>query len=273
MKISIVTISFNQAKFLKECIHSVISQRRELETRGVQLEYIVVDPGSTDGSREIIESYGDEIIKIYENDRGPSDGLNKGFNKASGEIFGYINADDYLLPSTLSQVLEIFKNNSCDLIYGHGWVVDDNGKKLHRCLSHKFNLKQFALGNVQVMQQSTFFKRTAFEKTNKFNENNSVSWDSELLVDIVLSGAKHMRVNKFFSAFRVYDASISGSGKYLDACKVEHHRVACKISKQTNIDLDSDRRYEKLLTRIRDPYYLILRLIDEFQFGKRAIPS
>ena len=74
MKISVVTISFNQAKFLRECIDSVLNQDYH------EIEYIVVDPGSTDGSKKIIDSYGDKIIKYYEKDYGPADGLNKGFS-------------------------------------------------------------------------------------------------------------------------------------------------------------------------------------------------
>ncbi|PMX34065.1 hypothetical protein C1Y26_29800 [Pseudomonas sp. MPR-R2A7] len=75
MKISIVTISFNQADYLKKCIDSVLSQHFN------DLEYIVVDPGSTDGSREIIESYGDRLIKVFEKDTGAADGLKETLKK------------------------------------------------------------------------------------------------------------------------------------------------------------------------------------------------
>ena len=93
MRVSIVTISFNQAEFLERAIRSVIEQDYP------DVEYIVVDPGSTDGSREIIEKYRSRISKvILEPDTGPANGLNKGFAAATGEIFGYINADDAFLP-------------------------------------------------------------------------------------------------------------------------------------------------------------------------------
>ena len=92
MKISVVTISFNQAKYLRQCIDSVLNQNYQ------NIEYIIVDPGSTDGSRQIIESYGDRVIKIFEKDAGPADGLNMGFSRATGDIFYFINSDDYVLP-------------------------------------------------------------------------------------------------------------------------------------------------------------------------------
>ena len=92
-RVSIVTISYNQAQFLERTILSVLDQDYP------EIEYIVVDPGSTDGSREIIERYGSRISKvILRPDRGAADGLNSGFAEASGQILGFLNSDDTLLP-------------------------------------------------------------------------------------------------------------------------------------------------------------------------------
>ena len=88
MKFSIVTISYNQGRYLKQCIESVLSQKN------VDIEYIIVDPGSSDNSREIINSYK-EIKKIYKKDKGPADGLNNGFKIATGDFFGFINSPDH----------------------------------------------------------------------------------------------------------------------------------------------------------------------------------
>lgn len=89
MKISVVTVSYNQAQFLERAIRSIVEQNQE------DLEYIVIDPGSTDESRDIIERYRSNIAKIvYEPDSGPAEGLNKGFFHATGEVPGLINADD-----------------------------------------------------------------------------------------------------------------------------------------------------------------------------------
>ena len=103
MKVSIVTISFNQAKYLERAIISVVEQNYS------NIEYIVVDPGSTDGSREIIEKYRSKItIVILDPDKGPTDGLNKGFAAATGDIYAYINADDALLPGAVKSVVDFF---------------------------------------------------------------------------------------------------------------------------------------------------------------------
>ena len=98
MKFSVVTVSFNQRQYLEECLTSVLGQDYP------SLEYIVVDPGSTDGSRELIESLGSRLAAVlFEPDQGAADGLNKGFQRASGEIFGFLNSDDALLPGAMTE--------------------------------------------------------------------------------------------------------------------------------------------------------------------------
>ena len=121
IKVSIVTISFNQGRFLEACMESVLSQDCPL------MEYIVVDPDSTDGSRAIIEKLSNRINKvILEPDNGPADGLNKGFKLANGDIFGYINADDVLVPGAIKKVLNIFScRPNIDVLYGNGYQIDE----------------------------------------------------------------------------------------------------------------------------------------------------
>jgi glycosyltransferase involved in cell wall biosynthesis len=272
MKLSIVTISFNQCQFLKQCMDSVLSQRDELAAIGVELEYILVDPGSTDGSRELIESYGDKVIKLFEKDQGPADGLNKGFLAATGDIYAYMNADDYYSSDAFVKAVKVFESTDCDVFSGHGWIIDEHDDKSHRCLSHKFSLKQYALGNCVVMQQSTFFKKAAYIKSGGFNRANRVSWDGELMVDMAMRGSKIIRVNEFLSFFRVYSTSISGSGNFLEAARNEHKRVVSKIS----IKITSSKKVallHRVLFRLLDPYCFILRSIDGLQYGKRKIPS
>ena len=96
MKFSVVTISFNQRQYLMEALTSVLAQDYPA------IEYIVVDPGSTDGSRELIESFRSRLDRvIFEPDQGAAEGLNKGFQQASGDIFGFLNSDDVLLPGAM----------------------------------------------------------------------------------------------------------------------------------------------------------------------------
>lgn len=209
MKVSIVTLSFNQAAWLERAILSVIDQDHP------DIEYIVVDPGSTDGSREIIERYRDRIaVYIDTPDAGPADGLNKGFAAASGDIYAYLNADDALLPGALSDVVATFERfPGTDVAIGHGFIIDGEGNVLRRFRSAPFTPRRFAYGAAVVMQQSTFFRAAAYKSTNGFNTANRTSWDAELLLDMGLNGAHVRIVDADWSLFTIHTDSISGSGR------------------------------------------------------------
>jgi glycosyltransferase involved in cell wall biosynthesis len=213
MKISIVTISFNQAKFLPDAIESVLQQDHP------EFEYIIVDPGSTDDSRNIIESYRGKIDHIIlDPDAGPADGLNKGFAAATGDVFGFINSDDFLLPDALSEVAKYFRENpDVAVVSGNAFVVNANGKQTNRFHSRKFSLWMCAYGAATLAQQSTFFKADAFRAVGGFNSDNRVAWDGELWIDMALAGAKFGRTPKFLSGFRLYEDTITGSGKFRKA--------------------------------------------------------
>ncbi len=272
MKISIVTISYNQKNYLKQCMDSVLSQRKSLAEIGVELEYIVVDPGSTDGSRELIEGYGDNIITVFEKDNGPADGLNKGFAIATSDVFAYINSDDYFLPNVFKIILKKMEEENCDVFCGHGWIVDADGQRVQRCFSHKFSLAQYALGNCVVMQPSTFFKRNVYLQAGGFNPHNKISWDGELVVDMALQGAKIYRDFGFYSAFRVYDESISGSGKFINKANIQHIKIAEKINSHVSFYKNFP-LLQRLLFRLADPKLLLYRIVDQIKNGRRLIPK
>lgn len=209
MKISIVTISFDQARFLEQAICSVLDQDHP------DIEYIVVDPGSTDGSREIIERYRDRIDKIiFEPDEGPADGLNKGFARASGDVFGFLNSDDVLEPGALSGVAHYFETHpEVDVVSGHSWIIDAEGRNKRRLYSDRYCLRMVAYRACLLAQQSTFFRSEIFRRVGGFTIGNRVAWDGELFVDMALAGARFALVPEFWSRFRIHDEGITGTGK------------------------------------------------------------
>lgn len=219
MKISIVTLSFNQHAYLKEAIDSVLSQGYS------NLEYIVVDPGSTDGSRELIKGYGDRIAHtIFEPDRGASDGLNKGFAHATGDVFGFLNADDILFPGSLNHVARFFEAHpECDVVMGDGYKIDGRGRRTRHFVAHDFSVRRFFYGGTQWLQQSTFFRAETYRRSPKFNLENRTCWDGELFVHIADQGAKIGYIRADLAGFRIHEASISGSGRmneqYLKDCR------------------------------------------------------
>ncbi len=257
MKISVVTISFNQAQYLRQCIDSVLSQNYP------DVEYIVVDPGSTDGSREIIDSYGDQIIRVYGKDAGPADGLNKGFARATGDIFCFINSDDYFLPECFAVIARNFQvTQKIDVLLAGGLRV--NGVDETECsfYSSKVSTKAYVNGAVTLFQQGMFFRADLFRKVGGFNSENKTCWDGELLLDFLLSGAKFKRYMSKVAAFRVYPESITGSQRFATQFNVDQERMYQKVygMRQTpNSVIKTIYRVKKLLA---DPVYLYKRLFN-----------
>jgi len=255
--VSIVTISFNQVKYIEECILSVVNQDYS------NIEYIICDPGSTDGSRDIIEKYKDKITHIiYEKDEGPADGLNKGFKKASGDIYYYLNSDDTLELGAISKIINVFLNNpSIDIVYGHGHIIDEDSKKIRNCYSDPFNIKRAAYGASIVIQPSTFFKEEYFKKVEGFNNRNKSNWDGELFIDMILSGCKCLLIPEFFSNYRVYGESITGSGKFHDIHKEHTKRMFKKIMHRDYNE--SDKKYSfcyRIIKHLISPRALVERV-------------
>lgn len=205
MKVTIATISFNQVRFLEKAITSVLEQDYK------DIEYIIVDPGSTDGSREIIDRFREQIQGIiFEPDDGPADGLNKAFRMASGEIFGYIPSDDYLYPHCISKIVEAFSREpNLDVVSGHGDVVDENGRFRRRVYSDEVSLQRIAYDTCTVVGQVAYFKADTFRKVGGYNVTNRIAWDGELWVDMAKAGSTFGVINDVLGAFRVYPGTIT----------------------------------------------------------------
>lgn len=245
MKFTIVTISFNQARFLERAIRSVLDQDYP------DLEYIVVDPGSTDGSRDIIERNRDRIDKIiFEVDNGPADGLNKGFSQATGEIFGFLNSDDALLPGALTEVERAFRRHfEVDVISGHGIVVDENGKEIRRIYSDHFNKMMAAYGACILVQPSTFFRSQMFSSVGGFNIDNRSNWDGELFMDMSLHRARFKTIPRILSEFRIHSDSITGSARLHKLHALHRARMFNKVFSRPQTR--SDRVRGIVLTYVR----------------------
>jgi glycosyltransferase involved in cell wall biosynthesis len=240
MKISIVTISYNQAQFLEQAIRSIVEQDHE------DLEYILVDPGSTDVSREIVERYRSKITKIvYEPDSGPSDGLNKGFSHAKGEILGFINADDSLLPGAVQKVSSYFeKNPHIDVVCGCGFIIDAENRIIERLVPTRFSKRLYAYGAVTFLQQGTFFRRSAFLEARGFNKENRTCWDGELLLEMAINGRTFGIIYEDIALFRIHRGSISGSGRLNETYRNDCNRLFIKTMGREMSLLD------KLLSKI-----------------------
>jgi len=226
MKIGIVTLSFNQGKYLAEAIESVSV------ADPARLEYAIVDPGSTDDSREIIERYRRRFSHIiFEPDQGPPDGLNKGFAALDADILGYLNSDDRFAPGALDYVLRYFERHpSVDALCGAIRIIGERGRpSLRRRTPDHIDLRRYAYESCFFWQQATFFRRAAFLKTGGFNVASKTTWDGELVVDMALAGCRFAYTNNLLGDFRIYGDSITGSCRLSEALRRDRQHMREKI--------------------------------------------
>jgi len=179
MKISIITVVLNHVSTIRSTIESVLNQTHP------EIEYIIIDGGSTDGSKEIIESYGDKVTRfISEPDKGMYDALNKGLGMTTGEIIGSLNADDiYTSDRILETVAEAFTHNDIDTLFADvHFVREPKLKKTVRYISGK-SFKPYKLRFGFMPPHPTLFvKKSLFEKYGHYKINYHIAADYELII-------------------------------------------------------------------------------------------
>ncbi len=226
MKLSIVTISYNQARFLLDALASVSCSQAN------SVQHVIVDPGSDDGSREIIERTRRRFSHaLLDCDAGPADGLNHGFDVCEGEVLGYLNSDDRYPPGTLDFVARYFEANpEKDVLFGAIAIIDEHGRwNIRRRSPDSFDLRKYAEEACNVWCPSTFFRHRAFLVSGGFNIANRTCWDGELAVDLALSGARPGYTDRVLGEFRVYAASLTGSRRSWSEYKADRLRIRDKI--------------------------------------------
>ena len=230
-KFSVVTISYNQANFVRAAMDSVLGQQ------GAELEYLVCDPGSDDGSREIIKGFDDpRIACLFEPDNGPADGLNNGFAQATGDIFYYLNSDDLALPGSFARVAEYFaRNPQVDVVCGHAHVIDEKGELIRKVWSEPYHRYAVATGAHIQIQPATFIRAEAYRRAGGFDATERGNWDGGLLTSLFLSGARIETIDAFLGAYRLHADSITMSGRL-----AERHQAFAL------------RNFERLMERPRD---------------------
>ena len=220
-KISIVTPSYNQGKFLRETIESVLNQDYP------NLEYFIVDGGSTDNSVEIIREYDDKIDWwVSEKDEGQSDALNKGFNRVTGDYLTWVNSDDVLLPGTLNKVINVLHGNS-DIHWISGDVIwIDVEDCIIRC-SHLSSYSRILakMGLLVVGGPSTFFSRSLYESVGGFRKELFFTMDVDLWWRFHNRGYYFYHMPSYLMAFRFHSESKCSSASFISQNKQEKHKL------------------------------------------------
>jgi glycosyltransferase involved in cell wall biosynthesis len=206
-KISIVTPSLNQAQFLEKTILSVLNQNYS------NLEYIIIDGGSTDGSVEIIKKYEKYLTYwVSEKDKGQAEAINKGFQKSTGQILAWLNADDLYLPDTLFKVKNIFqKYREINFLYGHSVLLDqkDNLTRVLYTVPQTYPSYIYDRGG-NVFQGSVFWKRDAFYKYSGLDSKLYFTLEYKLL-DNFFKYEKGFFLNDILAVYRIHKESKSST--------------------------------------------------------------
>ncbi len=178
--VTIVTPSYNQGRFIRATIESVLSQDYP------NIEYIVMDGLSKDETAEVCGEYLDRLTFISEKDRGQSDAINKGFKRARGEIVAWLNSDDVFLPGAISRAVETFLNEpDLGAVYGEGYQIDIDGNIKQRfAVTEPFNLWKLVYMSDYILQQTVFFRRSVFEEIGYIDQDLHYGMDWEILMRI-----------------------------------------------------------------------------------------
>ena len=248
--LSIVTISFNQRPYLTECLDSVATQLVASD------DYIVVDPGSTDGSRELVKNYFDQGLiskAVLEPDSGPADGLNRGFAVAKGDILAYLNSDDLFLPGALDYVRRYFdRHPEVDVLVSPIKLVDGKGRYAWRGRAPSYLTVAGMAGECcYYVQQGTFIRSAAYGKTMGFNVKNRTCWDYELLTELALAGARIQTIMRPLAAFRIHAESITGMGNHAQLILTDCVRIRKRMRTALgwNVELSQGERVRRFLSR------------------------
>jgi glycosyltransferase involved in cell wall biosynthesis len=199
-RISIVTPVYNQADYIEASVQSVLSQNYP------NLQYIVMDGGSTDGTWEIIERFRPSLSHAYSGpDGGQAAAINAGMRKADGEILAWLNGDDMLLPGALAYVAAFFEANAdVDAVYGHRIVIDEKGLDIGRWVLPPHDGAILSWMDF-IPQETLFLRRSAFEKVGfQLDESFRFALDWDLLLRMREAGVRFSRLPRYLGAFRVH---------------------------------------------------------------------
>lgn len=203
LKFSIITPSYNQGRFLPDCIASVRAQS------GVEIEHIVIDACSTDETLDVLKA-NPHLDWVSEKDGGMSDGINKGFLKATGDWMMWLNCDDYLLPEVLGKVAaHIAAHPDADVIHGDCLFVNEDKSLIRRKFDHPVDKNMLLFVGCYIPSTSTFFRRRIIESGNLLDVHYRVCMDWEYYLRLMRKGFRFSYLPEAIAGFRWHGSNTS----------------------------------------------------------------
>ncbi len=232
-KISIITPSFNQGRFIEKTILSVLNQNYP------NLEYIIIDGGSTDTSVEIIKKYESQLAYwVSEPDNGQSHALNKGFEKATGDILAYLNSDDWYEDNVFKYIAECFIKNKLHVLLGNCTILFQNPaiqSFVRKPINVSFeSLLQYWKINFCPPQPSVFFSKELLDKVGIIDESLNYGMDLDLWLRMAQKSTFYY-IDKNLSYYLIHDTSKSGFGDGFGNFVLEWKRVCRKYLRTSTL--------------------------------------
>jgi len=212
-RISIVTPSFNHGRFISRTIDSVLGQEGDFE-----LEYLVADGGSTDGTLDVLRGYGDRIRWVSEPDAGQVDAINKGLARATGAILGWLNSDDVLCPGAIARVAAaLAERPQAQWLHGRCRIIDERDRVVRPWISlykhwraRRHTLERLLTENY-ISQMTAFWRRRAMDAVGPLDPSLKLAFDYDLWLRLARLGPPIYLGGAPLACFRWYEASKSGS--------------------------------------------------------------
>jgi glycosyltransferase involved in cell wall biosynthesis len=220
-RVTVVTPSFNQAMFLEETIRSVLLQHYP------NLEYIVMDGGSTDGSVEIIKKYEKHLVYwTSEKYAGVADAICKGFDRATGSIFAYLNSDDLYLGGAIHELVRRLLATRSDVVYGNTYWINEDGRTLAERRQTPFSRLAYLYGGADLQQPATFWTAEIYRAAGGMDPSFQCAFDTDIFARFAALRAKFSHARRFVACARVQHSQ--KTELLFDTCQQETVRIRAR---------------------------------------------
>lgn len=268
--VTIVTPSYNQGRFLRRAIESILNQTYP------NIEYMVMDGGSKDESVEVLKSYGDRFPWVSERDKGQTDAVKKGFARGHGEILAFVNSDDELLPHAVETVVRYFQEHpEVDMVYGKAYYTDEDNRIIGMYNTDDYSFTRLVWDN-PVCQPAAFWRKRIADKIGEWNADLHYAMDHEYWMRIDRAGGKIVHIPDVLAISRLHDETKTSTAR--EKIVKEVFLVSQKWAGYVSLSYFQSLWHDRVWNQPKNPYrllrvlpgsYLLAAKIHEAVYHKR----